>query len=107
MVSTRPLIRFGEIVENIDRIESFARELDRQTFDADLKTVLAVERCLSIISEAAVNLGPDAERLAPGVPWEDIRGIGNHLRHGYDRLDGDTLWATIRRDLKPLRHACQ
>jgi|GEM_PF-5527186 len=31
MVSTRPLIRFGEIVENIDRIESFTRELDRRT----------------------------------------------------------------------------
>jgi uncharacterized protein with HEPN domain len=24
--------------------------------------------------------------LVPGQPWNDIRGMGNRLRHAYDRL---------------------
>jgi uncharacterized protein with HEPN domain len=28
----------------------------------------------------------------PNQPWSDIRGMGNRLRHAYDRLDlGDLL----------------
>jgi uncharacterized protein with HEPN domain len=106
MVSSRPKQRILDIVANIERIEAFTSQLSRAEYEADLRTVLAVERCLLIISEAAVKLGSEAESLMPKMPWEDIRGIGNQLRHGYDRLDADTLWSTIERDLQPLHAAC-
>ena len=106
MPTSRPALRLVDIVENIDRITEFTRGLDRRGFENDLKTALAVERCLQIISEAAIKLGDAAEELAPGPPWADIRGMGNLLRHGYDRVDPETLWRTIRKDLKPLRKAC-
>jgi uncharacterized protein with HEPN domain len=32
-----------------------------------------VERKLLLISEAAIRLGEDAERLCPGLPWNNIR----------------------------------
>ncbi len=41
----------------------------------------------------------------PGQPWADIRGLGNWLRHAYDRLDVETVWVTVKRDLPPLRRA--
>jgi hypothetical protein len=47
--------------------------------------IAAVERHLQKISEAAVRLSDHAEILCPGVPWRNIRGIGNFLRHEYDR----------------------
>ena len=49
-----------------------------QDFLADAKTLDAVERCLARISEAAIKLGADAERLCPQIPWRDIRGIGTN-----------------------------
>jgi len=56
----------------------------------------AVERCLQRISEAAIRLGEEeAERLVPNQPWQDIRGIGNHLRHGYDALDSGMIWEAV------------
>lgn len=33
--------------------------------------------------------------LAPDQPWQDIRGIGNHLRHGYDSLDIGMIWEAV------------
>jgi len=39
---------------------------------------------------------------APG-PWHNIRGIGNWLRHRYDRVDVETVWNTVTDDLPPVR----
>ena len=65
----------------------------------DLKTIAAVERKLLVISEAAIRLKEDAAKLCPGLPWPEIRGIGNWLRHQYDRVDLETLWNTLQDDL--------
>ncbi len=35
----------------------------------------------------------------------DIRGLGNRLRHGYDRLDLDVLWHTVCHELPELAAA--
>lgn len=106
MSSARPRQRFTDIVENIDRIAGFTEGMDRDSFVSDIRTRLAVERCLLIIAEAAVKLGDLAETLAPGVPWRNIRGIGNILRHDYDAMDLDVLWDTVDSHLGPLREVC-
>ena len=63
------------------------------------------ERKLLVLSEAARRLGDDAEKLRPGIPWNNIRGIGNWLRHQYDRVDPSVIWLTVERDLAPLKLA--
>ena len=67
-----------------------------------MKTIAAVERKLLVISEAAIRLKDDAVRLCPGASWPEIRGIGNWLRHQYDRVDLETLWNTVQDDLPSL-----
>jgi uncharacterized protein with HEPN domain len=62
-------------------------------------------RKLLVISEAAIRLGEEAEHLCPDVPWREIRGIGNWIRHQYDRIELPTLWKTVRADLPPLKAA--
>jgi uncharacterized protein with HEPN domain len=32
----------------------------------------------------------------PGQPWGDIRGMGNRLRHAYDRVDVGIVWNTAQ-----------
>jgi uncharacterized protein with HEPN domain len=44
--------------------------------------------------------------LASGLAWNKIGAFGNHLRHGYDRLQPDTVWRAIADDLPPLKAAC-
>jgi uncharacterized protein with HEPN domain len=84
-------------------IVRFVRDMGFDAFREDPKTIAAVERKLLLSSEAAVRLGEDAERLCPGLPWHNIRGLGNWLRHRYDRVDVETVWNTVIDDLPPLR----
>lgn len=81
--------------------------MDLDSFRFDAKTQAAVERKMLIISEAANRLKDEAEMLCPGIPWRDIRGIGNWLRHQYDRVDVETIWNTIQQDLPPLKAAVE
>jgi uncharacterized protein with HEPN domain len=41
----------------------------------------------------------------PEIPWRDIRGMGNWLRHRYDRVDVEIVWNTVTENLPPLK-AC-
>ena len=92
-----------DIADAIGMIESFTAAMDFEAFREDPKTVAAVERKLQIISEAAIRLGEGAERRCPGLPWRDIRGIGNWLRHQYERIDLSVIWKTVQTDLPPLK----
>ena len=38
----------------------------------------------------------------PGQPWGDVRGMGNRLRHAYDRISPDVIWAAVHHDLPGL-----
>ena len=81
-----PYRHLADIYESIVAVESFVEGMTFEEFCAEEKTVAAVERKLSVISEAAVRLGEEGPRLCPDIPWRDVRGIGNWLRHQYDRV---------------------
>lgn len=92
MSTEREALRLRDIVENIDRIESYLAGYDFDAFAEDDRTIDAVERCLQRITEAAIKIG--AERMAeisPRTPAEAVRGLGNRLRHEYDMLDLATI----------------
>lgn len=94
-----------DIAEAIADIKHFTLGMNADVFRADPKTIAAVERKLQVISEAAIRLGDQAEVLCPGLPWRNIRGIGNWLRHQYDHVDVDSIWQTVTDDLPPLENA--
>ena len=105
MPSSRPQQRLEDIVVNIDRIASFVEGMDEAAFRGDEKVYFAVQHALLIISEAGHKLGEQAEELCPGIPWPEVRGLGNRLRHEYDLVDPVRLWRLIQRDLPVLRRA--
>ncbi len=92
----------ADIIENADRIERYLAGIDRAAFGADGLLRDAVKRCLERVCEAAHRLGEATAELMPGQPWADIRGMGNRLRHAYDRIDQEVIWNAARLDLPPL-----
>ena len=96
---------FGDILDAIVSIEQFTSGMDFELFSSNPMAVAAIERKLQIISEAATRLGKEAEQRIPGQPWRDIRGIGNQLRHAYERIDRSAIWNTVTDDLPPLKAA--
>jgi uncharacterized protein with HEPN domain len=96
---------FADILDAIEMIEQFTAGMDFEGFQSNPMAVAAVERKIQIISEAAIRLGDEAERRCPDQPWRDIRGIGNQLRHAYERIDIETIWNAMTDDLVPLKAA--
>jgi uncharacterized protein with HEPN domain len=96
-----------DILDSIRLIQQFVRGMDLEAYRQDEKTQAAVERKLLIVSEAANRLKDRAEVLCPGIPWRDIRGSGNWLRHQYDSVDVETIWNTIQVGLPPLKDAVE
>ena len=84
------------MIENAERVARYLTGMDRKSFEQNEWARDAVERCIERICEAAHRLGEHAEELMPGQPWGDIRGMGNRLRHAYDRINIDIIWKTAR-----------
>ena len=98
---------FADILEAVGMIEQFTAGMDFEAFRSNPMAVAAVERKLQIVSEAAIRLGDEAEKRIPSLPWRDIRGIGNQLRHAYERIDLNTIWKAVTDDIPPLKAAVQ
>jgi uncharacterized protein with HEPN domain len=94
-----------DILESINNIDTFLGNMSFDAYRGDLKTKSAVERQMQIITEAAVRLGEDGDRLCPGVDWKGFRGMGNVLRHGYHRIDDKVVWDTVKDELPPVKAA--
>jgi len=83
-----------------DEIEGVAATINGLSFEKYCASYIhrrAVERAAQIISEAAKALPRDYLARYSEAPWTSIVGIGNVLRHEYQRLDDRLLWeiATI------------
>ncbi|MCP3734674.1 DUF86 domain-containing protein [Sphingomonas sp. RP10(2022)] len=106
MSSDRIRSRLEHVVEYADHIAEYLTGYDVDRFLGDRKTVDAVERCLERIAEAIVQIG--AEEMVTmriPVPWNEVRGLGNRLRHEYRRIDKRLIFDTARNDIPPLRDA--
>ena len=92
-----------DIIDNIARIERYVAGLNTDDLSGDELRHDAVERCLERICEAAVRLGDAAAELMPNQPWQDIRGMGNRLRHAYDHVDPGIVWQVVNNRLPELK----
>jgi uncharacterized protein with HEPN domain len=68
------------------------RDLSFEQYQRSYMHRRAVERAVQIVSEAAKALPSDYLARYPDAPWTSIVGIGNILRHEYQRLDDKQLW---------------
>lgn len=106
MPSNDPVQRFSDIIENIEAIERFTAGMDLHGYALADQTIRATKYSLLVISEAAAKLGDRAAELCPAIPWREIRGLGNRLRHDYQNIDIVRIWLLIERDLPTLKVAC-
>jgi uncharacterized protein with HEPN domain len=99
--------RLSDIIEAIERIERTLDGISLETFEADWEKRWLIERGIEIISEASRHLPDDLKTRQTGVPWSKVAGIGNILRHDYDRVAPDVLWKLAIDDLPVLYQVCR
>ena len=94
--------RVEDILEALERIESYTQGMTFDAFKSNSMAVDAVVRNLTVIGEAARHIPPEAQERYPHVPWAEMRAIRNILTHEYFGVSLPILWETIARDLPPL-----
>ena len=96
------VIRIRHILEAIEESRRFIEGMSYEDFCNDPRTLKAVVWNIATIGEASGQI-PETVRIAyPGVPWQDMRGMRNHIVHGYDRIDHEIVWNVIHDELPPL-----
>jgi uncharacterized protein with HEPN domain len=103
MPSKNSAQRLSDIIDNVDAIRAFSKELDFQAFRADRKTVYAVVRALESISEASRRLPDELLHRHPEIDWAAVAAAGNVYRHEYEAVDEALIWHTVRHGLASLR----
>jgi uncharacterized protein with HEPN domain len=96
-----------DILVAIANIEADTDGLDFNQFAADRRTRQLVERNVEIISEASRRLPDEAKAAEPDVPWREISGIGNILRHDYGIVRPEILWGIRADRLTALKRAME
>ncbi len=72
-----------DILEAIDKIKLFTRDLSNQEFIQDEKTIDAVVRNLEIIGEASKNIPVEIKEKYERVNWKAMSGMRDKLSHQY------------------------
>jgi uncharacterized protein with HEPN domain len=98
-------VRLEDIAEAIAGIDALLASSDLAAFSESWPMQRAVERGLEIISEASRALPEDYKRQHPAVPWMQIAGIGNILRHEYHRVEPAIVWNITQTHLPVLARA--
>jgi len=99
----RPALR--AILEAIDGINDATRTKNLDDYAASWLLRHGVQRGIEIISEAVRRIPPELQATQPQIPWAQIAGIGNVLRHEYHRVSDTVIWNVVREYLPPLRAA--
>lgn len=82
--------------------EDFCENLDCAQFLADRKTQQACILNLLIMGECSAQIlkeQPVFADLSPYIPHRNMKGMGNHIAHGFSTLNLETIWATLDRFL--------
>ena len=95
----------NDIVEAIQRIEEYTKDLTKKQFLSNYLVQDAVIRNLEIIGEAAARI----KRISPAVykdlKLEQAKGMRNVLAHDYHQVDLLIVWQTIRTDIPKLKQS--
>ncbi len=94
--------RLEHIIEAINRIQSYTRNLTYEEFSRDHRTIDAVALNFAILGEAARHIPTEIKEKNPSIPWSAMSAMRNITIHDYSRIDVGIVWQTIWDDLPSL-----
>ena len=88
-----------DMLDNMNLVEKFIRDISFEDFIADEEKYYAVLRCIEIIGEAGdrvLKQSPEMETEHPEVQWDKIIGMRIILAHYYDKIDDQKVWDAVK-----------
>lgn len=94
-------VYIDQILESVQKINSFTKGLNRDSFFADQKTQSAVIMQLLLIGEVSKKVS-EKTKSSIDLPWKDIAGFRDRSIHNYFEIDLDVVWDTLLSDIPEL-----
>ncbi|MHA1717439.1 MAG: HepT-like ribonuclease domain-containing protein [Promethearchaeota archaeon] len=88
-----------DILEAINRIETYTKNMNYEKFLEDIKTQDAVARNIEIIGEAVKNISSDFKRKHNNINWRSIAGMRDKIIHFYFGIKWDIIWDVVKNKL--------
>lgn len=98
--------RLHDMLEAIAQIERYASQ-GQEAFRTDELIQVWIVHHLQIVGEAAASLSEEFQAQQADVPWPVIIAFRNILVHEYFRIDLDTVWRIVERDLPELKRSVE
>jgi uncharacterized protein with HEPN domain len=95
----RYLIALQDILDSIDKIESYIEGADYDSYSRNSMLSDAVIRNLEIIGEASGKIPEEIRIKYPKIPWKKMVGLRNILIHEYFGVDDSIIWEIITTNL--------
>jgi uncharacterized protein with HEPN domain len=103
VTEARVLDRLQDILEGIRRIETYRQGRDFGDYRREPMLRDSIERNLERISKASRHIPDEMKADHAEIPWQQIAGIGNVLRHAYRKVNDRTIWETVEVHLPRLK----
>ncbi len=100
-------IYLDDILQAIERIEGYTRNMNLQKFSQNHMAIDAVIRNLAIIGEAVKNLPSEIKKKYPETEWGKIAGLRDILVHKYSEVKIEIIWDIITNKILPLKEAVE
>jgi uncharacterized protein with HEPN domain len=107
MAEHGPISRLADMIEAIERIRGQTDDVALDVFEGDWQRRWLVERGIEIVSEASRHLPAELKAWRPEIPWRKVAGVGNVLRHDYERTAPEILWNVAHNELLALEAVCR
>lgn len=92
-----------DILDSIEKIESYINELDFEKFSKSQIVIDAVIRNFEIIGEATKNLSKEIKYSYLEIPWKEMTGMRDKVVHEYFGINLKIIWKTIKEKLPELK----
>jgi uncharacterized protein with HEPN domain len=96
-----------DILDAMDKAEILLTDVTYDQFANDFRIHYAVVRVLEIIGEATKRLPSSLRDQYPTIPWKGMAGMRDRIIHGYDMVDYEIVWNTVKDIIPSIRPLLQ
>jgi uncharacterized protein with HEPN domain len=107
MIIREQKIFIKDIIKAIENIFEFVGEMTLEEFRSDEKTLSAVIWKFEVIGEATKNLRENIIAKYKHIPWTEMARMRDRLIHGYQSINPEIIWKTIKDKLPGLPNELQ
>jgi len=103
MTVKNDLVFIEHILDSINAIENFSKNLNREELTSNRLKQSAIIREIEIIGEAVKNISEKLKYKHKEIEWKNIVGTSDKMIHHYFGFDLNIVWDIVKNDLPKLK----